>query len=117
VQVLHIHVPWKEARGAHGATRTREEARELAEESLRLALAGEDFGKLTERFHDQGSGLPTTLRVAGRSTQPEQGERREQDLPKALTRLLFALDVGEAGICRDHSGESPYGWHVVKRIE
>ena len=31
--------------------------------------------------------------------------------------VAFGLDVGEIGMARYHPGNSPYGWHIIKRIE
>jgi len=117
VRVMQIHVPWKDSKGSHGATRTREEARTLAEDCYRRALAGEEFEQLADRFHDQDSGMPPSLTVVARGTKAEPGERTSRSLPTAFARLIFRLDVGEVGICQDHVEESPFGWHVVKRIE
>jgi hypothetical protein len=35
----------------------------------------------------------------------------------AFSQLVFALDVGEVGLCEFHEKEAPLGWHVVSRVE
>jgi parvulin-like peptidyl-prolyl isomerase len=31
--------------------------------------------------------------------------------------LAFRLEVGEVGLASYHAALSPYGWHVIKRLE
>ena len=35
----------------------------------------------------------------------------------AFGDVAFELEVGEVGLAKYHAGNSPYGWHVILRLE
>jgi hypothetical protein len=90
------------------------EGEAAARRVLERLRSGEDFAAL-EGAHEAGpSGI---VRVVERVRSPEAGEVRRASLPRALARLVFALAVGESGLCGYHPEESPAGWYVVERVE
>jgi uncharacterized protein YjiK len=117
VIVKQIHVPWRGAQGAPPVNATREKAREIAEGVLERLERGEDFDQLAREFHYTDSKLPARLRIAADGFKVHSGEFKERDLPMAVANLAFNLDVGETGLCEFHREESPYGYHVLLRIE
>ncbi len=107
VRLRHLVVQFEGAlisdREAPSAGRTPAEARALAEQAHAALEAGEDFVALAARTSDG----PMALRGAdlGWFLRGELGERFDV--------AAFALEVGE------HSGvvETPYGFHVIQRVE
>ena len=39
------------------------------------------------------------------------------DMVPNFGMVAFALEVGEVGMANFHPGNSPYGWHIIKRLE
>ena len=104
IHARHILVSYVDSRSAaEGITRTREEAQALAEAISRRARAGEDWDALHAAHSDEPNGPPGgDLGTFGRG----------QMVP-AFERAAFGLEV------REISGavESPFGFHVIQRLE
>ena len=116
VKVKQILVRWSGARGAQGSKLDRSEAKLLAQALLARARDGEEFDRLVANEADAGLAVETLTVVADGGSR-RVGEYSRADLPMALSELIFNLDVGEFGLCEFHEKESPYGWHVVFRVE
>jgi len=101
IEVRHILISYH---GAHGSTqsRTREEAKELAEEVLREAKKGEDFAGLAREYSDS-----TTAKEGGRIGEIARG----MTVP-AFDHAAFSLKIG--GI--SDVTLSPSGYQIIKRI-
>jgi cyclophilin family peptidyl-prolyl cis-trans isomerase len=101
IEVRHILISYQ---GAHGSTqsRTREEAKELAEEVLRKAKKGEDFADLAREYSDS-----TSAKDGGRIGQIARG----MTVP-AFDHAAYTLKVG--GI--SNVTLSPNGYQIIKRI-
>jgi peptidyl-prolyl cis-trans isomerase C len=85
---------------------TMEEARALTSEVLAKARAGEDFNALVIKYsNDQGQGVYTLTQ-----------ESRE-DYAQSFGDVGFRLKVGEIGVAAYQPSKSPFGWHVIKRLE
>src|SRR5689334_18588162 len=124
ITVQHVLIAFK---GAHRApptvTRTQEEARALADEILERAKNGEDIAELSKKYSSDPGG--------GRYTLVNTGVQQEKttDIPrgnfiKPFVDVAFKLKVGEVGLVnydpsKDARGNprSPFGWHVIKRLE
>jgi parvulin-like peptidyl-prolyl isomerase len=97
---------WKDATGAQrladprAMKRTKADADKLATEILGKARKGADFAKLMqESSEDPGS------RNSGKTFDVEA------DSPLPFAKLALRLEDNEVGLI-----ESPFGWHVVKRL-
>ncbi|HUR27900.1 MAG TPA: peptidylprolyl isomerase [Planctomycetota bacterium] len=106
VKVSHVLVAFVGATRGSESGRTESEARTLAEELLKRARAGEDFDALMNQYsNDDGGGTyPLT-------------EDDRHDYAEDFQAVAFRLAVGEIGIANYHPSRSPFGWHVIKRIE
>jgi len=116
VKVKQILVRWSGARDPRGSKLDRSEAELLARALLARARNGTEFKKLVANEADAGLEVEILTVVADFKTRGA-GEYSRADLPPALAELVFNLDVGEVGLCEFHEKESPYGWHVVLRVE
>jgi len=100
----HVMIAWKGAGGDFGTiSRSREQARTLAEEIAAKALApGADFCELAARFSDDEQSRFTCGLI---------GLVQPGDLEAAFEDALFALKPGGvSGVV-----ETSYGFHIVKR--
>jgi peptidyl-prolyl cis-trans isomerase SurA len=100
----HILVAYQGAQRADPAvTRSRDQARELAEQVLREARGGGDWQQLWQQHSNEPSGQPGgDLGLFGRG----------QMVP-AFERAGFALSVGEIS----DVVETPFGFHVIQRTK
>lgn len=104
--IQHVMIGWKEATGAQrladprAMKRTKVEADKLATETLEKAKHGADFAKLMqETSEDPGSkNSGKTFDVDADSSMP-------------FAKLALRLNDKELGLV-----QSPFGWHVVKRL-
>ena len=102
-KVRHILLTWK-GRDPNvlpkDAERTEEQAWALANDIVKRHLVGEDFVKLQEQYNEDSD--PTAVYDVDPTKR----------LVKPFLRLSSQLKPGETGIV-----ESPYGLHVMKRLE
>lgn len=108
VLVMHAGAP------RSTATRTREEAEQLAADLYARALAGEDFAELmAQHSDDTGGGVYTMVESGGR---PPKLINRTAMVP-AFGDAGWRLQPGEIGVVAEDPVRSPYGWHIVERLE
>ena len=109
VQVQHILIGWSELTDAYrggidprARSRSRQQADELTLELYQRVQAGEPFETLMAEYSEDRASA-----VSGQSIEvtPDAG------LVLDFRRLSLRLAVGEVGIV-----QSPYGWHIIKRI-
>lgn len=84
------------------ATRTKEEARKLAEEVHKKAVDGEDFAKLAQEYSDD----PASKERLG-----SVGTFDRDGMVKPFSDAAFALKVGEISPVV----ETYFGFHIIKR--
>jgi len=97
------------------ATRTQAAAEKLAGEILSRARKGEDFNKLMRDFSDDpGDGA---YGLANHKVNPVGEEYERRKMVPAFGNVGFKLDVGEVGMSRFDPKDSPYGWHIIKRLK
>ncbi len=116
IRVLHVLVAFRGAtRAPETMTRTQDEAEVLAREVLARARRGEDFKKLIKDYStDHGEG---NYALVNHGVPPRPGDVKRATFAKAFTKEAFSLKVGEVGLALYHIHDSPFGYHVIKRIE
>jgi parvulin-like peptidyl-prolyl isomerase len=115
IVVQHLLVSFKGRLPGKNVERSEVQAKELAEQLLQRARGGEDFGALVKQYtDDQAPGLYTMV-AAGQS--PAAGEYSRDQMVPGFADTSFRLAVGEIGLCRYDGVKSPFGFHLIKRIQ
>ena len=115
VKVQHVLVSFKGRLRGRFVDRRKPEALQRANEVLALAREGRPFGGLVKEYTDDS--FPGILEIVNRGVEPRPGEHKRFDLARSFGDVAFALEVGEIGIAQYHATRSPFGWHIVKRLE
>jgi len=103
VSASHILIAYQGANRAR-ATRSKEEARKLAEQLARQAKGGADFAKLAVEHSDD----PSAKKRGG-----DLGTFERRRMVKPFADAAFALKPGEiSGVV-----ETPFGFHIIKRTK
>ena len=97
-------------------TRSKEEAKTLAYSILERAKKGEDFDGLVREYTNDS--WPGTYGMANRGVTPASANEYGRDnMVPAFGNVGFKLKVGEIGVADYDPSTSPYGYHVIKRVE
>lgn len=117
IAVQHILIAFDGSLPGRTITRTKEEAKALAETVFEKAKSGADFDVLVKENTDDS--YPGIYKMANFSAQADMAQEvfpRARMVP-AFGNVGFVLDVGEIGLAEFDPQNSPYGWHVIKRVE
>ncbi len=96
-------------------TRTKEEAKALGYQILDLARKGEDFDGLVKKYTDDSH--PGIYGITNTGKPQVGGYYPRNGMVPAFGNVGFKLAVGEIGIADFDATASPFGWHVIKRVE
>jgi len=114
ITVQHILISF--AGAGTSATRTQEAAATLAAETLERAQQGEDFGELVRALTDDS--FPGIYRLANTGISPQSAdEYRRGGMVAAFGDVGFTLDAGNIAMAPFDPRTSPYGWHIIKRLD
>lgn len=115
VVVQHILIAFKKSVPGKKIDRTKREAQALAEKLLERARGEEDFDALVREYTDDSH--PGIYRLTNRGAPLMAKSRTRDQMVSRFGDVAFSLEVGEVGMAKYHGGASPYGWHVIKRLE
>jgi len=117
VVVQHILIGFKKTVRGKEIDRTKKEARTLAEELLERSKSLDDneFDALVEEYTDDR--YPGIYRLTNRGVPLQSKSYTRDDMVGNFGRVAFRLEVGEVGMATYHPGNSPFGWHIIRRIE
>ena len=115
IKVQHVLISFAGKVPGKNVTRTRDEARALAAQILERAKKGEDFGALVSTYTDDQA--PGIYALSNSGVAPASGEFSRDRMVPAFGDVGFSLARGEIGIAEYDPRTSPYGWHVIKRLE
>ncbi|HKE01496.1 MAG TPA: peptidylprolyl isomerase [Planctomycetota bacterium] len=112
IKVAHVLISF--AGAGTRATRSKDEAAALAAEIYQQAKSGVDFDQLMKRSDDGGGGKYGMFTDA-KAQKP--GDYARTGMVPAFGDIGFTLKLGEMGVAPFDPKKSPYGWHIIKRIE
>jgi hypothetical protein len=117
IAVQHILIAFEGTLPGKPVSRTQDEAKTLAGEIFEKAKSGEDFDALVKEHTDDA--YPGIYKMANFNGQPDMAQQiypRARMVP-AFGNVGFKLQVGEIGLAEFDPKTSPYGWHIIKRVE
>jgi hypothetical protein len=115
IRLQHILIAYAGKVPGKNVTRTQEEARALANQILERAKKGENFDELVRTNTDDRA--PGIYALSNTGVAPGPGEFSRERMVPAFGDVGFSLAPGEIGMAEYDPAKSPYGWHIIKRIE
>lgn len=95
--------------------RTKKEAEKLAWEIFDRAEAGEDFDALVKQYTNDS--YPGIYTMTNRGVAKRKDASPRANMAASFGDVSFGLEVGEIGMARFNPDLSPFGWHIIKRLE
>jgi len=118
VKVQHILVGFAGTVQGKNITRSQEQAQQLVADLVEQAKAGEDFDKLVRDHTDDSAPGIYVMADLGVDTNLYPGQAfRRGSMVTSFGDVAFSLEVGEIGVADYDATKSPFGWHIVKRLE
>lgn len=114
VRVRHILVSF--AGSGTEATRTMTEAEAKAKALLERLNKGDDFERVMQRESDDRGGGVYWMVNEG-VTPGAQDEMPRERMVKGFGDAAFSMEVNEIRLVPYDAKSSPYGWHIVQRLE
>ena len=106
IEIQHILIAFAGAPRMSGITRSKDEAKALAEKVYAEAMGGGDFDTLVKQYTNDSAPGIYPLTQAGRA-----------GMVKSFGDVGFRLKVGEIGVAGWDATASPFGWHIIKRLK
>jgi len=102
------------------ASRSKEEASELAKKLFEEAKTSDDFPEMIKAHTDDS--FPGIYQISNYQVETpgftSKGRVHPRDgLVPAFGNVGFALKVDEIGMAEFDADDSPFGWHIIKRIK
>jgi len=117
IVVQHILIGFKKTVPDKPQDRTKREARALVDSLVARAEAGEEFDALVKEYtNDRYPGVMKLTNTFNDAPDLPDASRRNQ-LVSSFGDVAFRLEPGEIGVAKYNAISSPYGWHVIKRLE
>ncbi len=106
IEMQHILIAFQGAPRMSGITRSKDEARALAQKVYAEAVGGGNFDALVKQYtNDSAPGIYPVTKAA------------RTDWVKGFGDVGFRLKVGEIGVSPWDATASPFGWHIIKRLK
>lgn len=106
IVVQHILIGFKGSVSGKSITRTRDEAEALAAQLFSEIQNGADFDALVKKHTDDSYPGRYPMTAAGR-----------RQMVQGFGDVGWRLEVGKVGVAPHHDSKSPFGWHLIKRVE
>ena len=114
VTVQHVLISFK-GKTSKPVERSKKQAEKLAWEIFDRAEAGEDFDALVKEYTNDS--YPGIYKMTNRGAARLAGHSLRDDMAVNFGDISFRLAPGEIGMARYHAELSPFGWHIIKRLE
>jgi hypothetical protein len=116
VVVQHALIAFKGSLPSGEVERTKKEARALAEKLFEEAQAEDfDFDAMVKEY--TGDSYPGIYKLTNNGAPIIGGAYQRKQMASRFGDVAFSLEVGEVGLAKYHAMGSPYGWHIIKRLE
>ena len=115
IVVQHILIGFKKSVPNQELERSKKDARALAEELLQRASDGDEFAPLVEEYTNDT--YPGIYKLSNTRAPLLPDARQRKEMVSAFGNAAFRLEIGEVGMAKYNSMTSPYGWHIIKRLE
>ena len=115
IKVQHILISFAGKVPGKNITRTEDEARSLAAQVLDRAKKAEDFDSLVKTYTDDRA--PGIYALANSGVTPSADEFSRDRMVPAFGEVGFSLAPGEIGMAPYDPARSPFGWHIIKRLQ
>lgn len=115
VKVQHILVAFEGSLSGKTIKRSQVEAEKLANEVLTKAKTGAEFELLVKEFSDDRSPGIYSLADEGIALLGDEIPRSQMAL--GFGDMSFSLKVNEIGFLPYEKTKSPFGFHIIKRLE
>ena len=106
IEIQHILISFQGAPRMSGITRSKDEAKALAQKVYAEAIGGGDFDALVKQYTNDSAPGIYPMTKAGRAA-----------MVKGFGEVGFRLKVGEIGVSPWEATASPFGWHIIKRLK
>lgn len=115
IKLQHILISFAGKLPRKNVTRSQDEARALANQVFERAKAGEDFDTLVRTYTDDSA--PGIYGLSNSGVAPAAGEFARNRMVPAFGDVGFSLAPVEIGMAAYDPSTSPFGWHIIKRLE
>lgn len=116
VKIQHVLISFGDLLPGKTIQRTLEEAEKLAQEVLKKSkLPGADFEALVKEYSDDRA--PGIYFLSDRGQELEGDDIPRDQMVKDFGDMSFSLNVNEVGLVMYNKESSPFGFHVIKRLE
>lgn len=122
ITVQHCLIGFQGSVPGKSIFRSQSQAEQLAQELFAKAQSGEDFAAIVSANTDDSP--PGIYKMANHgfpgdmtSRNPSNHVYARSGMVPAFGNTGFPLEVGEVGLAPYDANDSPYGWHIVKRIK
>jgi len=115
IEVQHILIGFYGSLPGRSLNRPQSEAKALATQVLEQARQGADFDALVRQYSNDE--YPGRFKLANHGVTPAEGEFERRMMVTGFGDVAFQLEVGEIGLVEFEEAKSPFGWHIVKRLQ
>jgi hypothetical protein len=117
VLVQHILIGFQGSIPNKPIARSREDAEKLANEVLQKARSGENFDALVQAHTDDQFPGVYALANNGVAKDPTKQEYGRDEMVGGFGDVAFDLSPGNIGMSPYDAKKSPFGWHIIKRLQ
>jgi parvulin-like peptidyl-prolyl isomerase len=115
VEVQHILIGFEGTIPGKQIKRSQKEAEKLANKLLKEAQASANFEALVKKYTDDR--VPGIYAMSNRGIPPQGVEFPRGQMAPAFGDISFQLEKGEVGLAVYNEQNSPFGFHIIKRLK